>query len=88
MFKLNNINKEHDKALTLCDNKMDISAHCFSLLDSTVKKIELLIVSLEQQLIHSKFNDFSYQNSLLDKNLEELLNFENYLLSNDVLSFR
>ena len=55
---------------------------CYYNLDNNIKKINEKIENLEQELFTSKFNDFSYQNSLLDKNYDELLNFENYLISN------
>jgi hypothetical protein len=62
---------------------MDIANDCYFLLDNKIKKLTGIIENLEQELISTKFNDFSYQNSLLDKNFDELVNFESYLNSNN-----
>lgn len=78
---LNNIEKEHEKCLNLCESEMDIANACYYFLDNNIKRVNQLIENMEQELVATKFNDFSYQNSLLDKNFDELLNFENYLNS-------
>jgi hypothetical protein len=60
---------------------MDIANQSYYLIDGSIKKVSGIIENLEQELINTKFNDFSYQNTLLDKNFDELLNFESYLNS-------
>ena len=63
---------------------MDIANDTYYLLDKNIKKVTSIIENLEQELINTKFNDFSYQNSLLDKNFDELVNFESYLNSKNL----
>lgn len=58
---------------------MDIANESYYIIENNLKKVNQIIENLEQELINTKFNDFSYQNSLLDKNFEEMLNFENFL---------
>lgn len=60
---------------------MDIANDTYYLLEKNIKKVNNIIENLEQELVNTKFNDFSYQNSLLDKNLDDLVNFESYLNS-------
>jgi hypothetical protein len=80
------LNKTIEKELTnlnnICDSKMELANEGYYLVDKNIKKLQDLIEMFEQELINSKFNDFSYQNSLLDNNYEELLNFDLYLNSN------
>ncbi len=75
------IEKDEENFLNICEEELDLSNDSYFLLDNNIKKINDLIENYEQELMNVKFNDFSYQNSLLDKNFEELLNFENYLNS-------
>jgi hypothetical protein len=80
---LNSFNKENEKIIGICDNEMDLANECYFILDNNIKKVNQIIENFEQELVNTKFSDFSYQNSLLDKNFDELLNFENYLNSNN-----
>lgn len=75
------IEKKHENCLKHLDNKIEISNNSYLLIQNNLEKITALINSLELELRNMKFNDFSYQNSLLDKNFNELVNFENYLNS-------
>ncbi len=77
----NNLEKDYEKCEAICNKSMDISNETYFLLEKNIKKITTIIDHLEQELVNTKFNDFSYQNSLLDKNFDELVNFESYLNS-------
>lgn len=60
---------------------MDTASESYFAIDKLLKKLNVLIQNLEQHLTNTKLSDFSYQNSLLDKNFNELINFENFLNS-------
>ena len=82
MYNLaNNLEKDYEKCQAFCNKSMDISNETYFILEKNIKKITSFIDYLEQDLVSTKFNDFSYQNSLLDKNFDELVNFESYLNS-------
>jgi hypothetical protein len=77
----NQIEKEYQHCINTCNNKLDTANDVYYYLGNNIRKLNEIIIGLEQDLINTKFNDFSYQNSLLDTNFEELLNFENYLIN-------
>lgn len=58
---------------------MDVANESYFLLENNIRKMNEIIENFEQELTNAKFNDFSYQNSFVNKNLEELLNFDNFL---------
>jgi len=60
---------------------MDIANESYFAIDKVLKKLNQLIQNLEQNLTNTKLSDFTYQNSLLDKNFNDLLNLENFLNS-------
>jgi hypothetical protein len=85
MYNLaNNLEKDYEKCQAICNKSMDISNETYFILEKNIKKITSFIDYLEQDLVSTKFNDFSYQNSLLDKNFDELVNFESYLNSKSI----
>ena len=65
---------------------MDLANESYLTIDKILKKLNKFIETLEQHLINTKLSDFSYQNSLLDKNFNDLVNFENYLNSKKIIS--
>ena len=52
---------------------MDLANESYYMIENNLRKVNQIIENLEQELINTKFNDFSYQNSLLDKNFEAYL---------------
>ena len=58
---------------------------CYFILENAIKRTNKLIENLEQELTNIKFNDFSYQNSIIDKNFNELDDLENYLNSTFII---
>ena len=60
---------------------MELANEAYYLLENNINRMDQIIENLEQDLVSIKFNDFSLQNSLLDKNFDDLLNFKNFLNS-------
>lgn len=76
---LKTVDKELANCLHLCDRKEMLANSSYFMVEEHLKKIDRTIKILEQELIAHKLNDFSYQNSILDRDMDELLNFENFL---------
>ena len=75
------LNKEIEKCEAHCETEMDIANESYLAIEKILKKLNQFIQNLEQHLTNTKLSDFSYQNSLLDKNFNDLVNLENFLNS-------
>ena len=78
---LQQLNKEIEKCEAFSESVMDLANESYFAIDKVLKKLNQLIQNLEQHLTNTKLSDFTYQNSLLDKNFNDLLNLENFLNS-------
>lgn len=76
---LKNIEKEYKNCQELCEKRMDCTNESYFLLENELKKVNSIIERLELEQESEKLNEFSFQNYLLDKNYDELINFDNYL---------
>ena len=58
---------------------MNTANECYFLCDTELRKVNAIIERLELEQDSAQCDEFSFQNYLIDKNYEDILNFDNYL---------
>ena len=58
---------------------MNTANECYFLCDTELRKVNAIIERLELEQDSAKCDEFSFQNYLIDKNYDDILNFDNYL---------
>lgn len=79
--KTKSIEKEYRHCRELCEKRMDCANGSFFLLENEIRKVNQITEKLEQEIDNSKYQEFSFQNYLLDKHFDELVNFDNFVNS-------
>lgn len=77
--KVKNIEKEYQNCRELCEKRMDYANESFFLLENEIRKVNQVTEKLEQEIDNSKYQEFSFQNYLLDQHFDELVNFDNFV---------
>ena len=76
-----NEKKLYENCIEIIEEKLDISNTVYLQIDEKIKKIKNILQELEQEKINIKFNEFINKNIGLDRNIEELIDFDNFLKS-------
>ncbi len=77
-----NLNKDYENCLNICDQKMEIANESYYTIDSQIKKLNDIIEFLQKEIKTAKQNDTTNATPA-NKQLQELINFENFLNSNN-----
>ena len=64
----------------MCEYKLDIANESYHLVDSHIKKLNELIEYLNKEIINTRHLEVN-NNILVNKQYEEIINFENFLNS-------
>ena len=75
------IEKQYDECYELGEKRMNLANESYFLIENEIKRINLLIEKLKFEHDNLESNYFSYNNYLINKNLEEIFSFENNLNS-------
>ncbi len=66
---------------------MDIMTKDYFEIEEKIKKIKSVLNDLEHEKINIKFNEFINKNIGNDKNIDELIDFDNFLKSKNFIKF-
>ena len=75
------IEKQYDECYEIGEKRMNLANESYFLIENEIKRINLLIEKLKFEHDNLESNYFSYNNYLINKNLEEIFSFENNLNS-------
>ena len=67
--------------MKILDGKTEIIHNAYNCVDDKIKKIKNIVNDLEQEKINIKFNEFINRNLGSEKNIDELIDFDNFLKS-------
>ena len=78
---INLIEKQYDECHKVGEKRMNLANESYFMIENEIKRINLLIEKLKFEHDNLESNYFSFNNYLINKNFEEIFNFENNLNS-------
>lgn len=67
--------------MDILENKLEITTSRYLELEEKIKKAKSILNELEQEKINLRFNEFINKNIGYEKNIDELIEFDNFLKS-------
>jgi hypothetical protein len=63
------------------DHKLDITNSAYFEIKDKLNNTKNILIDLEHEIVNMKFNEFINKNIGQDRNIDELINFDNFLKS-------
>ena len=67
--------------MKILEGKTEIIHNAYNTIEEKIKKIKNILNDLEQEKINIKLNEFINRNLSNEKNIDELIDFDNFLKS-------
>ena len=67
--------------MKILDDKTDTINYVYNMIDEKIKKLKNILIFFEQEKINININEFINHNLSNEKNIEELIDFDNFLKS-------
>jgi hypothetical protein len=69
--------------MKILDGKAEIINNAYNIIDEKMKKLKNILGYFEQEKINIKLNEFINRNLGNEKNIDELIDFDNFLKSKE-----
>lgn len=72
----------------MLESKLDITNNAYYEIEDKIKNIKNVLNELEHEKINLKFNEFINRNIGKDRNIDELIDFDNFLKSKLIINIQ